>query len=123
MPVLVLNDTSQTGSWYGVGSFSNPYACTESVHALVKAKGLVRRRIDADDARALQIVLLPAGRKRAIRVVGILDRMQRQIEDKTGTAKLGAMLGQMAVVEELCSELARLTAASVPSSIGLPHRV
>ena len=72
----------------------------------LEAKGLVRRRIDAEDARALQLVLLPAGRKRAVRVVGILDRMQRHFEEKIGVAKLEGMLEQLHSVEELCSRLA-----------------
>ena len=73
----------------------------------LEAKGLVRRRIDADDARALQITLLPAGRKRAVRAVGILDRMQRHFEETVGVATLEAMLGQMGDVEELCARLAQ----------------
>jgi DNA-binding MarR family transcriptional regulator len=72
----------------------------------LEAKGLVRRRIDAEDARALQLVLLPAGRKRAVRVVGILDRMQRHFEEKIGVAKLEGMLEQLHSVDELCSRLA-----------------
>jgi hypothetical protein len=39
-------------------------------------------------------------------VVGILDRMQRHFEETVGVAKLEAMLGQMGVVEGLCSHLA-----------------
>src|ERR1700729_3954224 len=71
----------------------------------LEAKGLVRRRIDAEDARALQLVLRPAGRKRAVRVVGILDRMQRHFEERIGAAELEAMLGQLHSVEKLCSRL------------------
>src|SRR6185437_11852560 len=37
----------------------------------LEAKGLVRRRMDPEDARAIQLTLLPAGRKRAARVVGV----------------------------------------------------
>jgi hypothetical protein len=51
-------------------------------------------------------VLQPAGRKRAVRVVGILDRMQRHFEQTVGVGKLESMLGQMAMVEKLCSRLA-----------------
>jgi len=72
----------------------------------LEAKGLVRRRIDPEDARAFRLVLQPTGRKRAVRVVGILDRMQRHFEETVGVAKLEAMLGQMGVVEGLCSHLA-----------------
>lgn len=74
----------------------------------LEAKGLVRRRIDADDARALHIALLPAGRRRAVRVAGILDRMQRQFEETVGTAKLNAMVEQIGAVEELCSKMAEV---------------
>jgi DNA-binding MarR family transcriptional regulator len=72
----------------------------------LEAKGLVRRKIDPEDARALRLVLQPAGRKRAVRVVGILDRMQRHFEQTVGVGKLESMLGQMGIVEELCSRLA-----------------
>jgi DNA-binding MarR family transcriptional regulator len=72
----------------------------------LEAKGLVRRRIDPDDARAFQLVLQPTGRKRAVRVVGILDRMQRHFEETIGIEKLETMLGQIGVVEQLCSRLA-----------------
>jgi DNA-binding MarR family transcriptional regulator len=72
----------------------------------LEAKGLVRRKIDAEDARALQLVLHPAGRRRAVRVAGILDQMQRHFEEKIGVKELEAMMRQMGVVEELCSRLA-----------------
>jgi DNA-binding MarR family transcriptional regulator len=72
----------------------------------LEAKGLVRRRIDPEDARAFQLVLLPAGKRRAARVVGILDQMQLRFEESVGTAKLAAMVGEMEAVEEMCSRLA-----------------
>jgi DNA-binding MarR family transcriptional regulator len=72
----------------------------------LEAKGLVRRRIDPEDARAFQLVLQPTGRKRAMRIIGILDRMQRHFEETIGIEKLQTMLGQMGVMEQLCSRLA-----------------
>ena len=72
----------------------------------LEAKGLVQRKIDPEDARALRLVLQPAGRKRAVRVVGILDRMQRHFEQTVGVGRLESMLGQMGIVEELCLRLA-----------------
>lgn len=75
----------------------------------LEAKALVRRRIDPADARALQIVLLPAGRKRAVRVAAILDRMQRRFEETIGMTRLETMLEQMGEVEQMCSDLARLS--------------
>ena len=74
----------------------------------LEAKGLVRRRIDPEDARALQLMLLPAGRKRAARVVGILDRMQGQFEGMMGKSGMEALLLQLFIVESLCTGLARL---------------
>jgi DNA-binding MarR family transcriptional regulator len=72
----------------------------------LEAKGLVRRRIDPEDARAFQLVLLPAGKRRAARVVGILDQMQLRFEEAIGTVKLAAMVKEMEAVEEMCSRLA-----------------
>jgi DNA-binding MarR family transcriptional regulator len=73
----------------------------------LEAKGLVKRRIDPEDARAVQLVLRPQGKKRAVRVVGILDRMQRRFEEGIGAAKLEGMLAQMGAVEEICARVAR----------------
>lgn len=73
----------------------------------LEAKGLVRRRIDPEDARAFQLTLQPAGRKRAARVVGILDQMQSRFEQNGGTRGLEAMLLQMFIVESLCTGLAQ----------------
>jgi DNA-binding MarR family transcriptional regulator len=73
----------------------------------LEAKGLVERRIDPYDARAVQLVLRPQGKKRAVRLVGILDRMQRRFEGEIGAAKVEGMLAQMLAVEELCARLSR----------------
>jgi DNA-binding MarR family transcriptional regulator len=80
----------------------------------LEAKGLVRRRIDPEDARSFRLVLQPVGKRRAVRVVGIFDRMQTTFEKNVGVAKLAGMLEQMRVVEELCSDLAE--------SVGEPRR-
>lgn len=72
----------------------------------LEAKGLVRRRVDPDDARALQIALLPAGRKRAVRVVAILDRMQRRMEQILGASGLRSIPILLFSVESLSTPLA-----------------
>ena len=81
---------------------SNVSHCISSL----EARGLVQRKIDPEDARAVQLVLRPQGKRKAVRVVGILDRMQRQFEAGSGAAKLEGMIGQMSEVEELCSSVA-----------------
>jgi DNA-binding MarR family transcriptional regulator len=72
----------------------------------LEAKGLVRRQIDPEDARSFRLVLQPMGKRRALRAVGIFDRMQTHFEKSIGVAKLTGMLEQMRAVEELCSRLA-----------------
>lgn len=69
----------------------------------LEAKGLVERRIDPEDARGFQLMLKPSGRRRAVRVVGILDRIQRQLEEAMGVATLESMLKQLAKVGALCA--------------------
>ena len=73
----------------------------------LEAKGLVRRRVDPEDARAFQLMLQPAGRKRAARVVGILDQMQSRFERLSHSPDFEAMLRQMLIVESLCTGLAQ----------------
>jgi DNA-binding MarR family transcriptional regulator len=78
----------------------------------LEAKGLVRRRIDEDDARSFRLVLQPMGKRRAARVAGIFDRMQTQFEENVGVAKLTGMLEQMRAVEALCLNLAEAAGGS-----------
>jgi DNA-binding MarR family transcriptional regulator len=87
---------------------SNVSHCISSL----EAKGLVRREIDPEDARAVRLVLRPLGKRRAARVVGIVDQMQRQLEHGVGAAKLEGMIRQMAEVEEFCSRMARAAVVS-----------
>jgi DNA-binding MarR family transcriptional regulator len=83
---------------------SNVSHCISSL----EARGLVQRMIDPEDARAVQLMLRPQGKRQAARVAGILDRMQRQFEQGIGAAKLEKMIEQMSDVEELCSRLAEV---------------
>jgi DNA-binding MarR family transcriptional regulator len=71
----------------------------------LEAKGFVERRIDPADARALQLLLKPQGRRKAARVVGILDRVQREIEVRLGAARLARALDEMKTVEDLCAHI------------------
>ena len=82
---------------------SNVSHCISSL----EAKGLVRRKIDPTDARAVQLVLRPLGKRRATRGVGIVDQMQRQLEAGIGVDRLEGMIRQMSEVEELCSRVAK----------------
>ena len=86
---------------------SNVSHCISSL----EAKGLVQRKIDPEDARAVQLVLRPSEKKKAARVVGILDRMQRQLEDEIGSAKLEETIQQISEVEALCSQAAEAVSA------------
>jgi DNA-binding MarR family transcriptional regulator len=81
---------------------SNVSHCISSLEAM----GLVQRKLDPEDARAVQLVLRPRGKKQAARVVGIMDQMQRLLEAGIGVEKLQGMIVQMSEVEELCSRVA-----------------
>jgi DNA-binding MarR family transcriptional regulator len=81
---------------------SNVSHCISSL----EAKGLVQRKIDPEDARAVKLVLRPLGKRQATRVVGIIDQMQRQLEAGIGVEKLAGMIAQMSEVEELCARVA-----------------
>ena len=81
---------------------SNVSHCVSSL----ESRGLVQRKIDPEDARAVRLALRPQGKRRAARVVGILDKLQRRLEEDIGPAKLEAMMKQMLEVEQLCSRLA-----------------
>jgi DNA-binding MarR family transcriptional regulator len=86
---------------------SNVSHCISSL----EAKGLLQRKIDPEDARAVQLVLRPQGRRQAARVAGILDRMQRRFEEEIGAAKLEESIRKMAEMEEVCSRVAKASGA------------
>jgi DNA-binding MarR family transcriptional regulator len=71
-------------------------------HAIssLEAKGLVQRKIDETDARAYVLTLKPAGKKSAIRVIGVFDKMQRKFEQKAGKANLEAALKVIRALQE-----------------------
>ena len=58
----------------------------------LEARGFVLRKIDPDDARAYHLALRPQGRKVAIRVIGTLDKVQREFEDTVGKELLQSTL-------------------------------
>jgi DNA-binding MarR family transcriptional regulator len=58
----------------------------------LEARGLVQRKIDPEDARAYHLALKPQGRKIAIRVIGALDKAQKEFEAKVGKDALQASL-------------------------------
>jgi DNA-binding MarR family transcriptional regulator len=58
----------------------------------LEAKGLVHRRIDPEDARAYHLTLKPQGKKAAVRVIGTLDKIQRDFEHEVGKEELQSAL-------------------------------
>ena len=58
----------------------------------LEAKGLVQRKIDPEDARAYHLMLKSQGRKTAVRVIGALDKVQREFENKVGKEALQSAL-------------------------------
>lgn len=79
---------------------SNISHCVSSL----EAKGLVRRQMDPEDARAFLLVLKPQGRRAAMRVITAFDKLQRQFEQEIGKTALGTMLGNLRKLERVTSK-------------------
>ena len=84
---------------------------SHSISAL-ESRGLVARRIDPDDARAVRLSVTPLGRRRAVRIAAILDRIQRRLETDIGPAVLTTMLQQLNTVEQISARPARTSKRS-----------
>ena len=67
----------------------------------LEAKGLLQRRIDPNDARAFHLTLKPQGKRCALRVIGIFDKLQIDFEDEIGKAPLREMLKALRKLEAL----------------------
>lgn len=53
---------------------------------------MVQRKIDPEDARAFHLALKPLGKKTAMRVIGALDKVQREFENEVGKDALQSAL-------------------------------
>lgn len=58
----------------------------------LEARGLVRRAMDPEDARVFHLQLRPLGKRVAMRVIGALDKLQREFEKEIGKAAMREML-------------------------------
>ena len=70
----------------------------------LEAKGLLQRKIDPEDARAYQLTLKPQGKKCAVRVIGVFDKLQKEFEREVGKTALGETLKNLRKLEALCTE-------------------
>ena len=69
--------------------------------SLLEARALIQRRIDPDDARAYAILLRPAGKRSALRVIASFDELQRRYETAAGKGALRAALDLIAKLDAL----------------------
>jgi DNA-binding MarR family transcriptional regulator len=67
----------------------------------LEAKGFVQRKIDPEDARAYHLALKPQGRRAAMRVIGALDKVQKEFENKVGKHALQSALTVIRSLAEL----------------------
>ncbi len=67
----------------------------------LEAKGLLLRKIDPEDARAYRLSLKPLGKKCALRVIGALDKLQKEFENELGKDALSNMLAAIVKLESL----------------------
>jgi DNA-binding MarR family transcriptional regulator len=86
---------SQLATTFGT-TRGNASHCISSL----EARGLIQRKIDPEDARAYHLVLRPQGRKTAIRVIGALDKVQKEFEHKVGKEALRSALGVVRALAE-----------------------
>jgi len=69
----------------------------------LEAKGLVRRRIDPEDARGFNVVLKPDGKSLAMRVIRALDRLQKDFEQRIRASELQTALAVIEKVGQMCA--------------------
>jgi DNA-binding MarR family transcriptional regulator len=84
-------------------TFATTRANISHVLSSLEAKGLLQRKIDPGDARAYLLTLKPAGRKCAMRVMRMHDRMQQAFEKEVGKAALCEALQVIRSLEKLTS--------------------
>jgi DNA-binding MarR family transcriptional regulator len=70
----------------------------------LEAKGLLQRKIDSEDARAFQLTLKPQGKKCAVRVIGVFDKLQKEFEQEVGKTILNETLKSLRKLEALCTK-------------------
>ena len=68
----------------------------------LEANGLVQRKIDPEDARAYHLALKPFGKKAAMRVIGTLDKVQREFENEIGKDALHSALQVIRSLGDSC---------------------
>ena len=68
----------------------------------LEARGLLQRKIDPEDARAYQLTLRPQGKKCAVRVIGVFDKLQQGFERELGKTALADALKVLRKLEALC---------------------
>jgi DNA-binding MarR family transcriptional regulator len=68
----------------------------------LEAMGHLQRKIDPEDARAYQLTLKPQGKKCAVRVIGVFDKLQRAFEKEIGKTALSETLRALRKLEALC---------------------
>ncbi len=90
---------SQLAETFGT-TRGNVSHCVSSLEAM----GLLQRKIDPEDARAYQLTLKPQGKKCAVRVIGIFDKLQKEFEREVGKTALGETLKNLRKLEALCME-------------------
>jgi len=69
----------------------------------LEAKGLLQRRIDPSDARSYLLALKPQGKRCALRVIRVFDRLQAACEKEIGKSALGETLKIIRKLEALVS--------------------
>lgn len=67
----------------------------------LEARGLLQRAIDSDDARSYLLMLRPAGKRCALRVIRAFDHLQSAFEKEVGKTELASALKLLTRIELL----------------------
>jgi DNA-binding MarR family transcriptional regulator len=69
----------------------------------LEVRGFLQRAIDPDDARSYRLALKPQGKKCAMRVIRVFDRLQAQFERSLGKKELAGTLAAIRQLEALAA--------------------
>lgn len=89
-------------------SFSTTRGNVSHGLSALEARGLVKRQIDAEDARVLRISIRPDGRRCAMRLIKCFNTLEAKIEGALGASQVRAAITVMSRVEELSEAVTAL---------------
>lgn len=98
---VFLEESGQVSPSHLAASFSTTRGNVSHGLSALEGRGLVKRQIDADDARVLRITIRPDGRRVAMRLMKCFNSLEATIEADQGVARVKAAIALITRVEAL----------------------